>query len=78
MLLAQTRRDCKETRVHFCMRIEYGVLVGVCVYNAMQCCFVNLQNGRTQGRLNTRYAMLFAVLSTYKMAAWTYIGQCAL
>ena len=48
MLLAQTRRDDrKETRRHSYKMAEQT--------HAVRCCFVNLQNGRT----NTRCEMLF-------------------
>ena len=65
MLLAQTRWDCKETSALFCTRVEYEVHVGVCVYNAMRCCFVNSQNGRTPRRVNTHFSMLFCQLTKW-------------
>ena len=62
MLLAQTRRDCKETRAPFCTRVEY-TRWDLCLLNAIRdavlttykmaaqthavrCCFVSLENGR--------------------------------
>ena len=59
MLRAQTQRDCKETRAPFCKFVVRALntkymymLVCVCYDNAMQCCFVNLENGRTTGRVS--------------------------
>ena len=62
MLLAQMRRDRKETHVEYMKYTLEFVFI-----NATRCCFVNLKTGRT----NTRCAMLYCQLTKWPHAYMT-------